>query len=100
MLCCAVYHRWRNKSHTLYNNNNTIHPNRKKMISDAQLYSLAVFCGSTAVLLIVLYHFLEINSDETHAKLPEEHSSAMRNVVKVGEKEFVGVKAGGLGVAQ
>jgi oligosaccharyl transferase complex subunit OST4 len=34
------------------------------MISDASLYSLAVFLGSAAMLLIVLYHFLEINAKE------------------------------------
>jgi len=34
------------------------------MITDAQLYSLAIFLGSAAMLLIVLYHFLEVNSDE------------------------------------
>lgn len=34
------------------------------MISDASLYSLSVFLGSAAMLMIVLYHFLEINSDE------------------------------------
>lgn len=32
------------------------------MITDANLYSLAVFLGSAAMLLIVLYHFLEINA--------------------------------------
>lgn len=35
------------------------------MITDAQLYSLAVFLGSAAVLLIVLYHFLEVNAKDT-----------------------------------
>ncbi|KAF2691082.1 hypothetical protein K458DRAFT_382660 [Lentithecium fluviatile CBS 122367] len=34
------------------------------MISDSQLYSLAIFLGSAAMLLIVLYHFLEVNSEE------------------------------------
>ena len=34
------------------------------MISDNQLYSLAIFLGSAAMLLIVLYHFLEVNSDD------------------------------------
>lgn len=34
------------------------------MISDASLYSLALLLGSAAMLMIVLYHFLEINSDE------------------------------------
>jgi len=34
------------------------------MISDSQLYSLAIFLGSAAMILIVLYHFLEVNSEE------------------------------------
>lgn len=40
------------------------------MITDAQLYSLAIFLGSAAMLMIVLYHFLEINAqpDEADAK--------------------------------
>lgn len=32
------------------------------MISDNDLYSLAVFLGCIAMLLIVLYHFLEVNA--------------------------------------
>ncbi|USP74385.1 uncharacterized protein yc1106_01659 [Curvularia clavata] len=35
-----------------------------KMITDSQLYSLAIFLGSAAMLLIVLYHFLEVNSED------------------------------------
>jgi len=34
------------------------------MISDSQLYSLAIFLGSAAMLLIVLYHFLEVNAQD------------------------------------
>ncbi|KAF2746500.1 hypothetical protein M011DRAFT_404506, partial [Sporormia fimetaria CBS 119925] len=34
------------------------------MITDSQLYSLAIFLGSAAMLLIVLYHFLEVNSED------------------------------------
>ena len=34
------------------------------MISDSQLYTLAIFLGSAAMILIVLYHFLEVNSEE------------------------------------
>lgn len=34
------------------------------MITDAQLYSLAIFLGSAAMMLIVLYHFLEVNSED------------------------------------
>lgn len=32
------------------------------MISDNQLYSLAIFLGCISMLLIVLYHFLEVNA--------------------------------------
>jgi len=35
------------------------------MISDDDLYQLAIFLGSCAMLLIVLYHFLEVNSKDT-----------------------------------
>lgn len=34
------------------------------MISDDDLYRLAIFLGSAAMLLIILYHFLEINAIE------------------------------------
>ncbi|KAI1418283.1 Oligosaccaryltransferase-domain-containing protein [Hypoxylon sp. FL1857] len=37
------------------------------MISDDDLYSLAIFLGSIAMVLIVLYHFFEVNSGETSA---------------------------------
>jgi oligosaccharyl transferase complex subunit OST4 len=32
------------------------------MITDSQLYSLALFLGSASVLLIVLYHYLQVNA--------------------------------------
>ena len=35
------------------------------MISDNQLYTLALFLGSAAMLMIVLYHFLEVNAIDT-----------------------------------
>lgn len=35
-----------------------------KMISDDELYRLAIFLGSAAMLLIILYHFLEVNAVE------------------------------------
>ena len=40
------------------------------MISDASLYSLAVFLGSAAMLMIVLYHFLEINARDDQKTSP------------------------------
>jgi len=46
------------------------------MISDSQLYSLALFLGSAAMLMIVLYHFLEVNAvdDEVSSDLKSEKS--------------------------
>jgi oligosaccharyl transferase complex subunit OST4 len=38
------------------------------MISDDDLYRLAIFLGSAAMLLIILYHFLEINAVEEPAE--------------------------------
>jgi hypothetical protein len=35
------------------------------MISDNGLYTLSIFLGSCAMLLIVLYHFLEVNADDS-----------------------------------
>lgn len=38
------------------------------MISDGDLYRLAIFLGSCAMMMIVLYHFLDVNStDETES---------------------------------
>lgn len=34
------------------------------MISDDDLYRLAIFLGSAAMILIVVYHFLEVNTKE------------------------------------
>ncbi|OKL59518.1 hypothetical protein UA08_05197 [Talaromyces atroroseus] len=34
------------------------------MIADSELYRLALFLGAFAMLLIVLYHFLEVNSED------------------------------------
>lgn len=40
------------------------------MISDGDLYRLAIFLGSCAMMLIVLYHFLDVNAvdDEKEAQ--------------------------------
>ncbi len=38
------------------------------MITDDGLNSLAIFLGSLAMLLIVLYHFLEVNAIEDGGK--------------------------------
>ena len=50
------------------------------MISDVQLYGLAIFLGSAAMLLILLYHFLEVNSvDNLVNEDRTESKSAKKN---------------------
>ena len=34
------------------------------MITDDELYRLAIFLGSCAMMMIVLYHFLDVNSSD------------------------------------
>jgi hypothetical protein len=45
------------------------------MISDNDLYSLAIFLGSLAMLLIILYHFLEVNALDDEATPSEKAPS-------------------------
>lgn len=49
-----------------------------KMISDDELYRLAIFLGSAAMLLIILYHFLEVNAvEEPVEDIKAEKSSTL-----------------------
>ena len=53
------------------------------MISDDQLYRLAVFLGSAAVLLVILYHFLEVNAveepdSESKTSVPQTETKTSR----------------------
>lgn len=48
------------------------------MISDSTLYSLAIFLGSAAMLMIVLYHFLEINAQDSGEDIKAKPLSAER----------------------
>ncbi|KAK4656147.1 hypothetical protein QC762_308720 [Podospora pseudocomata] len=34
------------------------------MITDSELYSLAIFLGSAAMVLIIIYHFFEVNAKD------------------------------------
>jgi oligosaccharyl transferase complex subunit OST4 len=48
------------------------------MISDDELYRLAIFLGSAAMLLIILYHFLEVNAvEEPVEDIKAEKSSTL-----------------------
>lgn len=43
------------------------------MISDDDLYRLALFLGSCSMMMVVLYHFLEVNAHD------EESDTEVRN---------------------
>ncbi|EKG19422.1 Oligosaccaryltransferase [Macrophomina phaseolina MS6] len=58
------------------------HPRTRKqsaitMISDTSLYTLAIFLGSAAMLMIVLYHFLEINSKDAEPLSKDRKADAI-----------------------
>ncbi|KIW60539.1 hypothetical protein PV05_00748 [Exophiala xenobiotica] len=62
------------------------------MITDSQLYSLAIFLGAAAMLMIVLYHFLEVNAqddDSTAGSLDSNNNTTTTNKL-ANEKTGVG----------
>jgi oligosaccharyl transferase complex subunit OST4 len=58
------------------------------MISDEQLYTLAIFLGSVAMLLIVVYHFLEVNARDTPTvnEVKPESQPASQRVNKAAQR--------------
>jgi oligosaccharyl transferase complex subunit OST4 len=54
------------------------------MISDDELYRLAIFLGSAAMLLIILYHFLEINAVEDPADDKSKPVTSTQQEAKAG----------------
>jgi len=42
------------------------------MISDDDLYRIAIFLGCTSMILIVLYHFLDVNAKTDEKSAVEE----------------------------
>ncbi|GAB1313244.1 hypothetical protein MFIFM68171_03454 [Madurella fahalii] len=46
------------------------------MITDSELYRLAIFLGSAAMVLIILYHFFEVNADENEREAMKEKAPA------------------------
>lgn len=46
------------------------------MITDDELYRLAIFLGSAAMVLIVLYHFFEVNAGENQDEAVKEKSAS------------------------
>ena len=60
------------------------------MISDNDLYSLAVFLGSLAMLLIVLYHFLEVNAiDDNTPGTSSDKKISVKATMSESSKEKV-----------
>ncbi|CAO1601290.1 MAG: hypothetical protein LQ349_005724 [Xanthoria aureola] len=58
------------------------------MITDDQLYSLAIFLGCMSMLLIVLYHFLEVN-----AKEEEKEAAAAKDTSPANKTPAAGTKS-------
>jgi oligosaccharyl transferase complex subunit OST4 len=56
------------------------------MITDNQLYTLAIFLGSAAMLMIVLYHFLEVNSSDEELPPSSTSSQAQAKSGSISEK--------------
>ena len=55
------------------------------MISDAGLNSLAIFLGVLSMLLIVLYHFLEVNAKDEPSSAKSDDKSGGKVDGKKGE---------------
>ncbi|KAK2798645.1 hypothetical protein FQN51_007506 [Onygenales sp. PD_10] len=73
------------------------------MITDDQLYQLAIFLGSCAMLLILLYHYLEVNAKDvpepatpssTSSKQPAPSSSAAAVAAAGGRQSGTSTPAG------
>ncbi|KAH8684395.1 Oligosaccaryltransferase-domain-containing protein [Tricladium varicosporioides] len=55
------------------------------MISDDDLYRLAIFLGSVAMILIILYHFLEVNAvEETPADVKAQNKARDSKASSIG----------------
>ncbi|KAL8664962.1 MAG: hypothetical protein Q9202_002672 [Teloschistes flavicans] len=66
------------------------------MISDTDLYSLAVFLGCLSMLLIIVYHFLEVNAIEEDTSSTTTKAQGQGRSSKGesrGEKGTAGVSA-------
>ncbi|KAF4125841.1 hypothetical protein GMORB2_1087 [Geosmithia morbida] len=50
------------------------------MISDGDLYTLAVFLGSASMILIVAYHYFEVNSTDKLEEQPLGASSEKKTI--------------------
>ena len=63
------------------------------MITDNDLYSLAIFLGSLSMLLIVLYHFLEVNAQDDDPSKHSSNRSSDKKATSLPEKRAKGTEA-------
>lgn len=56
------------------------------MISDDDLYRLAVLLGSAAIVLIVIYHFFEVNATSQPEKRSEKSSKSAPQTTSASTK--------------
>ena len=77
----------------MYTHTHTREDSEARTISDDDLYSLAIFLGILAMLLIVVYHFLEINAKKSGDEgeiLSEGHSKTLSSSASVvGQKDEI-----------
>lgn len=67
------------------------------MISDNDLYRLAMFLGSCAMMLIVLYHFLEVNSRDDEADGQQNNAKTSKNAGSGADKTLnMGIASDGV----
>lgn len=57
-------------------------PQPHTMITDSELYRLAIFLGSAAMVLIILYHFLEVNADQDEHEATKEKAPATKTTTQ------------------
>ncbi|KAG7054047.1 oligosaccaryltransferase [Colletotrichum scovillei] len=86
------FHRFLEVRHSLYvqsSRRSSLHITQKHrrandpepiMISDNDLYRLAIFLGSAAMVLIIFYHYVEVNTEE---EKPEKATRPAKSVKAV-----------------
>ncbi|OJJ73472.1 hypothetical protein ASPBRDRAFT_194419 [Aspergillus brasiliensis CBS 101740] len=61
------------------------------MITDEELHRLAVFLGSCAMMMIVLYHFLEVNAKDDEEEVNEKTNNNNNGKLSTGASSSAGV---------
>ncbi|KAJ5894852.1 hypothetical protein N7495_006543 [Penicillium taxi] len=63
------------------------------MISDGDLYRLAIFLGSCAMMMIVLYHFLDVNASEETEAVPVGAAQSTKNTEPASSENAAAAKS-------